>query len=200
MEELALLANADPLAFRLRHLAEPRARAALVEAAAMADWDPAAPAGEGRAKGLALARYKNKGAWCAAVAEVSVEEAVRVEHLWLAVDMGLVVNPDGARNQIEGGAIQAVSWCLKEAVPVGEGGRVPPLDWDSYPILRFSEVPAIETRLLEAPGRAPLGAGEPAQGPVMAAIGNAVARALGVRVRNLPLTRERVMAAIGDAI
>src|SRR3546814_8834418 len=91
--------------------------------------------------------------------------------LWLAVDAGLLVNPEGARNQIEGGAVQAVSWTLKEAVPV-EDDRVPPLDWESYPILRFSEVPDIETRFLTAPGRPPLGAGEPAQGPV-AEIGRA---------------------------
>ena len=167
----------------------------LAEAAARAGWRAGAPRGEGRAQGIGLARYKGKGAWLAAVAEVAVDEAVRVERLWLAVDAGLVINPDGARNQVEGGAVQAVSWTIKEAVPVAED-RVPALDWDAYPILRFSEVPEIETRFLAPAGAARLGAGEPAQGPVAAAVGNAVARALGVRVRDLPITRERILAAM----
>jgi CO/xanthine dehydrogenase Mo-binding subunit len=195
MDELAELAGADPLAFRLAHLTETRARAVLEEAGAMSGWSPDEPLGEGSAKGLAVARYKNSSAWLAAVAEVSVEEAVRVDRLWLAVDAGLVINPEGARSQVEGGAIQAVSWTLKEAVPV-EDDRVPALDWESYPILRFSEIPLIETRFLEAPGRPALGAGEPSQGPVSAAIANAVTRALGVRIRTMPLTRERIMEAM----
>jgi CO/xanthine dehydrogenase Mo-binding subunit len=142
--------------------------------------------------GLGVSRYKGRGAWLAAVAEVSVDEAVRAERLWLCVDAGLIVNPEGARNQIEGGAIQSASWALKEAVPV-ENDRIPPLDWSSYPIMTFSEVPQIETRFIVDPSQPPLGVGEAAQGPVAAAIGNAASRALGVRLRDLPLTRERLV-------
>jgi CO/xanthine dehydrogenase Mo-binding subunit len=192
MDELAELAGVDPLAFRLRHLADPRCRALLEGAAAMAGWPGAGEAGQGRAMGLGVSRYKGRGAWLAAVAEVSVDEAVRAERLWLCVDAGLIVNPEGARNQIEGGAIQSASWALKEAVPV-ENDRIPPLDWSSYPIMTFSEVPQIETRFIVDPSQPPLGVGEAAQGPVAAAIGNAASRALGVRLRDLPLTRERLV-------
>ncbi len=195
MDELAELAGADPLDFRLRHLSDPRCRRVLAEAAEMSGWAGAQATGEGVAKGLAVARYKGKGAWLAAVAEVTVEADVRLQRLWLAVDAGLLINPEGARSQIEGGAIQAASWSLKEAVSV-ENDRIAAFGWGSYPILRFSEVPEIETRFIESPGAAPLGAGEAAQGPVAAAIGNAVARALGARVRDLPLTRAQILRAV----
>ncbi|MEW9613596.1 molybdopterin cofactor-binding domain-containing protein [Shinella sp. S4-D37] len=198
MDELADLAGVDPLDFRLRHLSDARCRAVLEGAAEMSGWPGSRPAGEGRALGIAAARYKNKGAWLAAVAEVSVDEAVRLERLWLYADMGLVINPQGARSQIEGGAIQAASWTLKEAVKV-EDDRVPAFDWSAYPILKFSELPEIETRFVIDPARPPLGAGEAAQGPVAAAIGNAVSRALGLRMRDLPLTRDRLVAVLMGA-
>jgi nicotinate dehydrogenase subunit B len=129
------------------------------------------------------------------VAEVAVEESVRVTRIWTAVDAGLVVNPDGALNQIEGGIVQAVSWVTKEQVRFEEG-RVATATWDKYPILRFSEVPQVEAALLGSPGDAPLGIGEVVLGPTAAAVGNAVAHALGVRVRDLPITRDRVIAAM----
>ncbi|WP_299842533.1 molybdopterin cofactor-binding domain-containing protein [uncultured Paracoccus sp.] len=198
MDELAALAGADPLAFRLAHLSDPRARAVLETAAQMAGWPDPNPEGTGSAKGLGVARYKNKGAWLAAVAEVTVDEAIRVEKLWLAVDAGLLINPEGARSQIEGGALQSLSWTLKEGIDLLDG-RVPVLDWDRYPILRFSDVPEIETRFLINPNHPPLGAGEAAQGPVAAAIGNAVTRALGARMRDLPMTRERLMQSLLQA-
>jgi nicotinate dehydrogenase subunit B len=115
--------------------------------------------------------------------------------VWCAVDGGLIINPDGARNQIEGGIIQGASWTLKEQVRFS-GGRIVSASWEDYPILRFSEVPEIEIALIEAPGEPALGLGEVAHGPIAAAIGNAVARALGARLRQLPLTRERIMAAL----
>lgn len=198
MDELADLAGADPLDFRLRHLKDERCRAVLQGAAEMSGWPGSQPAGEGRALGIAAARYKNKGAWLAAVAEVSVDEEVRLERLWLCVDVGLVINPQGALSQIEGGAIQAASWTLKEEVKV-EDDRVPAFDWSAYPILKFSELPEIETRFIVDPTRPPLGAGEASQGPVAAAIGNAASRALGLRMRDLPLTRERLVEALMSA-
>jgi CO/xanthine dehydrogenase Mo-binding subunit len=129
------------------------------------------------------------------VAQVEVAHEVRVVRLTLAVDVGLVVNPDGVRNQIEGGAIQSTSWTLKEQLKLGERG-VGGLGWEDYPILKFSEVPAVEIELIDRPELPSVGAGEGAQGPTAAAIANAVENALGVRVRDLPLTPERIIAAI----
>ncbi|HEY4443640.1 MAG TPA: molybdopterin cofactor-binding domain-containing protein [Steroidobacteraceae bacterium] len=195
MDELAAMAGTDPLEFRLRHLTDDRCRAVLTGAGEMSGWPGGHSAGEGRALGIGVARYKNSGAWLAAVAEVAVDEEVRVERLWLCVDAGLIVNPAGARNQIEGGAIQAASWTVKEGLRI-ESDRIPPLNWLSYPILKFSEVPLIETRFIVDPAHRPLGAGEAAQGPVAAAIGNAASRALGVRLRDLPLTRDRLVSLL----
>lgn len=193
LDELAAEQGADPLAFRLRHLADPRARAVLEAAAARAGWAQRRPA-EGVGHGLGFARYKNAGAYCAVVAEVEGDEDIRVRRLVVAVDVGEVVSPDGVANQIEGGAIQATSWTLKEAVRFGRT-CVTSDSWDSYPILRFSEAPAVEVEILARPGEPPLGAGEAAQGPTAAAIANAVCDALGMRVRHLPITRERLIAA-----
>ncbi|MDN5853529.1 MAG: molybdopterin-dependent oxidoreductase, partial [Actinomycetia bacterium] len=113
----------------------------------------------------------------------------------LAADVGYVVNPDGGRNQIEGSAIQSTSWTLKERVRF-DRRRVTSDDWETYPILTFSEVPIVDVRLLPRPAEAPLGAGEASQGPTAGAIGNALADALGVRVRQLPLTQDAVVRAI----
>ncbi|WP_206601472.1 molybdopterin cofactor-binding domain-containing protein [Mycobacterium paraense] len=122
-------------------------------------------------------------------------EQVRVRRLVIAVDAGLVINPDGAANQIEGGAIQATSWTLKERVRF-DGFNVTSDTWETYPILRFSEVPAVDVEFVAGQGNPPLGIGECAQGPTAAAIANAVYDALGVRVRSLPLTPEQLIAAM----
>lgn len=194
MDELARAASADPVAFRLRHLRDPRARAVLEAVAARARWDGWKPP-EGRGRGVGFAKYKNLGAYCAVVAEVEVSHEVRVRRLTIAVDVGLVINPDGVRNQIEGGAIQSTSWTLKEEVKL-TGRGIAAAGWEDYPILRFSEVPSVEIELLDRPDLPSVGAGEAAQGPTAAAIANAVENALGVRVRELPLTPERIVAAI----
>jgi nicotinate dehydrogenase subunit B len=196
MDELAEMAGDDPLAFRLKHLSDVRCRAVLEGVAEMSNWPGSHPAGEGRGIGIAAARYKGKGAWLAAVAAVTVAEEIRVEKLWLCVDAGFLINPAGARNQIEGGALQALSWSLKEGIALDETGHAPLLTWESCPILRFSEVPPVETRFIIDPAAAPLGTGEASQGPVAAAIANAAARALGVRMRDLPLSRERLVALL----
>jgi len=142
-----------------------------------------------------LARYKNAGAYCAVVAEVEVEDEVRVRQLTVAVDVGEAINPDGVANQIEGGAVQATSWTIKEAVRF-DAVRVTSDHWEAYPILRFSEVPAVRVEILARPEERPLGAGEAAHGPTAAAIGNAVFDALDLRVRDLPITRDRIIAAM----
>ena len=198
MDELAAAAGADPVAFRLAHLTDPRSRRVIEEAASCAGWATGRPQGEGTGFGLGFARYKGTAGYCAAVAEVAADTAVQVRRIWLAVDVGRVINPDGVINQVEGGAVQSASWALRERVRFNRS-RITSVNWDSYPILRFTEVPEVAVRLVEAPGEPETGAGELAQGPVAAAIGNALAEAVGVRVRDLPLTFEQVARAIEDA-
>ncbi len=193
MDELALSAGADPLEYRLAHLGDARGRRVLTAAADASGWGAPMPEGSGR--GIGFARYKDKGAYCAVVAEVEAEQEIRVPRLTIAVDVGLVVNPDGVRNQIEGGATQAASWTLKERVRF-DRRRVTSDDWESYPILRFSETPEISVILVEAPGLPSVGAGEAAQGPTAAAIANALAAALDIRLRDLPLTPDSIIATI----
>src|SRR6266853_317508 len=197
MDELADAAGLDPVEFRLRHLKDERARTVVEAAAQRANWTGWTPA-EGRGHGIGFAKYKNLGAYCAVVAEVEVDNEVRVKRLVLAVDVGLVINPDGVINQIEGGAIQSTSWTLKEEVKLDARG-IASLDWEHYPILKFSEVPAVEVELIDHPELPAAGAGEAAQGPTAAAIANAVAHALGLRVRELPLTYEKIAAAISQS-
>jgi nicotinate dehydrogenase subunit B len=196
MDELAALAQVDPVEFRLRHLNEERAFAVIKTAAKHAGWQPNLPGRTGRGRGLGFAKYKNLSAYMAVVAEVEVERsgAVRVTKATAAIDAGQVVNPNGLITQTEGGIIQSASWTLKEHVGFDRGGIVS-RDWQSYPILTFPEVPRIDVVLLDRPTEKSLGAGEAAQGPMAAAIGNAVAHATGARLRDLPLTPERVKTA-----
>jgi nicotinate dehydrogenase subunit B len=196
IDELAAEAGVDPLAYRLSVLADPRARAVVERVAAMSGWRADMPGGAGQGRGIAFARYKNLAAYAAVVAEVEAEESVRVTRVWCAADAGLVINPDGAINQLEGGIVQGTSWALKEGVRLDAAG-ISSRDWETYPVLRFSEVPEIACELLGAVSdNPPLGIGEASGGPTVAAIGNAVAHALGARIRDLPLDRERVMAAL----
>jgi CO/xanthine dehydrogenase Mo-binding subunit len=196
MDELAAAAGRDPVDYRLACLSDPRARAVVEAAARGSDWTAWSPA-DSAGHGIGFARYKNTSAYCAVVAEVEAAHEIRVRRLTIAVDAGLVINPDGAVNQVEGGAIQATSWALKERVRFGRSG-ITSDTWETYPILRFSEVPAVAVELLPGNGNPPLGVGETAQGPTAAAIGNAVFDALGVRVRALPLTEEQIVAAMPD--
>jgi len=196
MDELAERAGQDPVAYRLSVLSDARARAVVERAARMADWQVGLPSGTGRGRGIAFARYKNMAAYAAVVAEVVVAESVRLTQVWCAADAGLVINPDGAINQLEGGIIHGASWALKEGVRLDTGG-ISSRDWENYPVLRFSEVPELTVELVDPMADRPcLGVGEASGGPTVAAIGNAVAHALGARLRDLPLTRERVMAAL----
>ena len=196
MDELADRAGQDPIAYRLSVLSGARARAVVELAARMSAWRAGMPPGTGRGRGIGFARYKNLAAYAAVVAEVEVDEGVRLVRVWCAADAGLVINPDGAINQLEGGIIQAASWVLKEGVRLDAGG-ISSRDWEGYPVLRFSEVPEVTVELINpSSDNPPLGVGEAAGGPTAAAIGNAVAHALGARIRDLPLTRERVMAAL----
>jgi nicotinate dehydrogenase subunit B len=193
LDEIAGERGEDPVAFRLRYLRDERARDVIRAAARRAKWKPEKRPGIGY--GIGFARYKNTGAYCAVVAEIEGAEDIIVRKLTLAVDVGEAINPDGVINQIEGGAIQATSWVLKERVRF-DRQHITSKTWTDYPILRFSEVPEVEVELIQRPELDPVGAGEAAHGPVTAAIANAVFDGLGVRVRDLPITRDRIIAAM----
>jgi CO/xanthine dehydrogenase Mo-binding subunit len=195
VDELAEKAGVDPVAWRLAHVSDPRARRLIESVAERSGWASRGPGGEGRGVGIAWARYKNKAAYAAVAVEIEVDQEVHVRRAWIAADAGLVINPDGAANQLEGGLIHAVSMTLKEQVKF-DGDGITTLDWDSYPILKFSEVPEISTVIVHAPNEPTLGMGECTFGPTAAAIGNAVKHALGIRIRDMPLTRERIAAAM----
>ena len=202
MDELAHGQSQDPLAFRLAHLQGPdhaRATAVLQKAADMAGWTlpprTDQPAGWGR--GLAYARYKNTGAYCAVVVELVVAEKVKLHKLWIAADLGHVVDAEGAVNQLEGGALQAASWTLCEAAQLSPQG-VMSNDWTRYPILKFSDMPEVSVSLMPGADHASLGAGECSSGPTCAAIANAIFDAIGLRVRRMPFTPDNLMRAIDN--
>jgi len=197
VDELAARASQDPVAYRLSMISDKRACAVIETVAAMAKWNPKEPGGTGTGRGIAFARYKNKAAYSAVVVELAVDLEIRLRHVWCATDAGLVVNPDGAINQLEGGIIQSASWVLKEQVRFDNG--IASFDWETYPVLKFSEVPEIDIELLNTKDEVPLGVGEVTVGPTAAAIGNAVSHALGARIRDLPFTRERIMASLLQA-
>jgi CO/xanthine dehydrogenase Mo-binding subunit len=198
MDELAAAGGLDPVEFRLRHLDDARARAVMEAAAEKIGWQSGArPRGEGRGQGIAFGQYKNRQVYTAMAVEASVDRAsgnIRLERVVIAADAGQLVNPDGLSNQLEGGFVQAASWTLKEAVQF-DSNHITSRDWESYPILAFPDAPKIETVLLNRPGLPFLGAGEGAQGPTPAAIANAVYDAVGLRLRHIPFTPERVRAA-----
>jgi CO/xanthine dehydrogenase Mo-binding subunit len=197
IDELAQAAGADPVDFRLRHLDDPRARDVVSLAAARFGWSSYARA-PGRGRGFAFARYKNLAAYVALALEIELDRetgSVRVVRAVAAVDSGQAVNPDGIRNQIEGGIIQSSSWTLHEAVEF-DTTAVKSADWSRYPILRFPEIPdSVDVHVIDRPGLPFLGTGEAAQGPTAGAIGNAIAYATGARIRELPFDRKRVRAA-----
>lgn len=193
LDDLAREHGIDRLEYRLRHLADPRGRAVLEAAAEAAGWGSAIPEGWGR--GIGYARYKSTGAWCAVVVEVEAVSSVRVTDVWAAVDVGRIVSPDGVTNQVEGGILQSLSWTLMERVRFADG-RVISDTWEEYPILGFADVPPVHVTLIDRPDLPWLGSGEAATGPTAAALGNAVADATGVRVRDLPITHDAIVASM----
>jgi CO/xanthine dehydrogenase Mo-binding subunit len=195
MDELAAAAGADPIEFRLRHLRDPRARAVIETVAARAGWRRNEKGEGSRGRGIGFARYKNLACYVAVIVEVEIGNEITVKRAWAAIDAGMAVNPDGLRNQTEGGIIQTASWTLKEAVRY-DRTRILSRNWEDYPILAFTEAPQVDVIVIDRPEEPPLGAGEGAQGPTAAAIANAVYNAMGVRLRDMPFTRERVLAAL----
>jgi CO/xanthine dehydrogenase Mo-binding subunit len=199
MDELASLAGADPVEFRLKHLDDPRGRDVIEKAARGFGWQKGQKAPPDRGFGFAFARYKNLAAYCAIASEVEVNRETgrpRLVRAVAAVDSGQVVNPDGLINQIEGAILQSMSWTLYEAVTFDDT-RITSIDWQTYPILRFDAVPEkIDVHIINRPGLPFLGSGETGQGPAAASIANAITNATGKRLRDLPLTRKKIKDAI----
>jgi nicotinate dehydrogenase subunit B len=199
MDELAALAGADPVEFRLKHLDDPRARDVVAKAAAEFGWKKGQKAPQDRGYGFGFARYKNLAAYCAIASEVEINRETgrpRLVRAVAAVDGGQVVNPDGLANQVEGAILQSTSWTLYEAVSFDDT-RITSIDWQTYPILRFDAVPEkIDVHIINRPGMPFLGSGETGQGPAAAAVANAIANATGKRLRDLPLTRKKIKDAI----
>ena len=199
MDELAALAGADPVEFRLKHLDDSRGRDVIEKAAQSFGWKAGQTSPQNRGFGFAFARYKNLAAYCAVASEVEVNRETgrpRLVRAVAAVDSGQVINPDGLTNQIEGAIVQSMSWTLYESVTFDDTG-ITSVDWQTYPILRFNSVPeSIQVHIINRPGQPFLGSGETGQGPAAASIANAIANATGKRLRNLPLTRKRLKDAI----
>ncbi|WP_375123744.1 molybdopterin cofactor-binding domain-containing protein [Pseudomonas sp. LW8] len=191
IDELAVKAGLDPVALRLAHLRDPRARAVIERVRDEIGW-PHKSNEPGAGIGFAFARYKNIMGYCALAVKLRVHPQtgeIRVDHVVTAVDVGQIVSPDGLRNQVEGGIVQSTSWTLYEKVAYDAGG-IRSYDWSGYPILRFTQLPKkVDVHLLDQPGEPFLGAAEIVQGPMAAALGNAVSNATGRRWLNLPLTR-----------
>jgi nicotinate dehydrogenase subunit B len=203
LDEIAADLKVDPVEFRLRHLAENKRGAECLKAASdKMNWQARpspAPAASGNiAKGRGIALTQRANAYCAVAADVEVNKTsgqVAVKRIVCSHDCGLIVNPDGVTNQVEGNLLQGVSRALFEEVTF-DGNGVTSLDWNGYPILRFTDVPDLEIVLINRPEMAPLGAGEPAIIPVPAAIANAIFDAVGVRLREGPFTANRVLAGL----
>jgi nicotinate dehydrogenase subunit B len=188
---------------RLKGLADPRAIEVIKRVAATMKWDTRPSPGlnttaaQARGRGFSYVHYKHSEAYVAMGMEVAVERAtgiIKVERIVCAHDCGQIVNPDGVRSQIEGSILQTLSRVLMEEVKF-DRSHVTSVDWATYPILRFSQVPKLEIELIDRPNEKPVGAGEASTAPVGAALGNAVFDAAGIRLRAVPFTPERVKAA-----
>ena len=194
IDELAAAAGIDPVALRRRGLSDPRALAVLDRAAAMMEWkerpspNPQTQSGGLRiGRGIAYMRYKQAENYVAMAMDVAVDGQGRilVRRVVCAHDCGLIVNPDGLRNQVEGNIVQTLSRAIHEEVTF-DRARVTSVDWSSYPVLTFPEAPAVEVALINRPDQPAYGAGEAAAAPVAAALGNAIFDATGIRLRSVP--------------
>src|SRR5215831_8669773 len=198
IDEFAHSVGVDAVELRLNHLSDERAIAVIKAARERSGLASNRQRNGSRGMGLGFARYSNEASYAAIVVEVDVGETINVMRAVAAVDCGRTINPDGVANQVEGGVVQAVSWVLKEQVRF-DRSRITTRTWDDYPILRFTEAPPVDTIIIDRPDQPSLGMGEAVAGPTAAAIANAVFDAIGLRVRDLPLTRERMMVAINQS-
>ena len=199
MDEMAEAANADPVEFRLKHLEDQRAKDVIQNVADRFDWKNWRKASPYHGRGFAFAKYKNLAAYVAVALDLEVDREsgqIRLGRAVAADDSGQAVNPDGIKNQVEGAIVQAASWTLHEQVAF-DRMRIKSRDWATYPILRFEDVfRSVDVHVIDRPGQPYLGTGEGGQGPTAAAIANAVAHAIGRRIRELPFTNDRVKKAL----
>lgn len=190
MDELAIAAEQDPIAFRIRHLKDERAIAVLERLAVESDWPNRPKAVLGQGWGVGFARFKNLSSYVGVAMRLGCDfdgGKINLQKAIAVCDAGLVINPDGVRAQIEGGIVQSASWTLKEQLKFSES-RIESRDWATYPILSFDEVPEVRVVLMSRDDQKPLGVGEAAQGPTAAAIANAIFDATRFRLRRLPLS------------
>jgi CO/xanthine dehydrogenase Mo-binding subunit len=199
MDELALAAKTDPIAFRLKHLPDQRSRDVVQLAAEKFGWSDAKTLPPGHGRGFGFVVYETIKAYCAVAVEIAVNSdtgQIRVVRAVAAIDSGNAVSPNGIENQIQGCIMQATSWTLYESVDYTET-EITSRDWSSYPIIRFDNVPdSVDVHVINRPGTPFLGTGEAGMGPTPAAIANALADATGLRLRDLPLTAAKVKQAL----
>ncbi|MCA9837625.1 MAG: xanthine dehydrogenase family protein molybdopterin-binding subunit [Trueperaceae bacterium] len=199
IDELAYATQTDPVAFRLNHLEDERAKAVIRLAAKRANWQTRTQA-SGKGQGIAFARYKNAKAYVAQVVELSLNAEtaeISIELVTTVCDAGQIINPDGLKNQLEGGTLQGISRTLFEEIKLDwDGGGMH--DWDSYSVIGFKDIPEIETFLISEPDSPILGAGEASTPPMGAAIANALFDASGIRMRDLPLSPTRIRQRLAN--
>jgi CO/xanthine dehydrogenase Mo-binding subunit len=206
LDELAAAANVDPFEFRLRYLdpADKRGIEVMQRLAKLANWEKRPSPQKNikgnivRGRGISYVKYELVRTYVGMVAEVEVDRTngdVRVTKFYVTHDCGQIINPNGVQAQIEGNIIQTLSRTMKEQLTF-DRSMVTSLDWASYPILTFPEVPEIVMELIDQPNEKPWGAGEPTAALVPSAISNAVFDATGARLRSVPFKREKVKAAL----
>jgi nicotinate dehydrogenase subunit B len=204
VDELAAAAGADPFEFRVRHLKDARGIELLDRLALLAKWQRSAPRQRDRdaptatGRGMAYVKYELVRTYVGAVADVEVDRAtgeIRVRRFFVVQDCGQIINPDGVRNQIEGSVVQTVSRTLMEQVTFNRS-CVTSVDWASYRIIGFPEVPDVVIELIDRPHEKPWGSGEPSASVVSSAVSNAVFAATGARLRSVPFTPDKVRAAM----
>ena len=198
VDELASTQKIDPLTFRLNHLEDNRAKEVLEEVALIANWGSSQKT-PNYGRGISMARYKNMKCYAAVIVDLHVDDYgnIKLKQAYIAADSGQIIDKEGVKSQLEGGFIQAASWTLKEEVKYDESG-ITSKDWDTYPIIKFPEIPNIKTTLLDRPEQPFLGSGEATQGPTSAAIGNAIFDAIEVRLRTIPFTPENLRSAVSE--
>ncbi len=204
LDEIAQVSGADPLEFRIRHLKDKRGIEVLERLARLASWQPRGKDSRGQTgnvvsgRGVSYMKYELVRTYVGALAEVEVNRKngeIRVTRFYVAHDCGQIINPDGLKNQIEGNVIQTTSRALMEDLQFNRS-TVTSRDWAGYPILRFPDIPDVVIDLIDRPEETPWGAGEPTAAVVPSAISNAVFDAVGVRLRSVPFTPDKVLAEL----
>jgi CO/xanthine dehydrogenase Mo-binding subunit len=206
MDECAAAAAVDPLEYRRRNLKDARGLELLDRLAKLAGWTPRRGPAKGggdvvKGRGVAYTKYELVRTYVGCVADVEVNRRtgkVRVERFYVAHDCGQIINPDGLKNQIEGNVVQTVSRTLIEDLQWNRS-TVTSVDWKTYPILTFPDVPDVAIDLIDRPNEKPWGAGEPTAAVVPSAIANAVYDAVGIRMRSVPFTPDKILAALKSA-